>query len=277
MENEKTEQLNVQEKKDKSFKEKYNVFLVTTFTVIILILMGFTGYIGYQALEFFVLQPASHSGSPVYGYRLEDLPEISSTVLEEATAFGQEQKGVEAATFDVRGQVIYLNVEVASDTELKVARSSAEAMATELQKKLDNKELYRLYDLQMVVYNDDPLALKEANRAEEITYVREFNNGIVEEILAHAEKYPTVDTIDRARQNILLMPDFLDKEETVANEVKDKFEARLAEIVEWTAEEVEAAGEIPEKVVNQDVPESELASYPSWGAYDSDEETYVWK
>ena len=277
MENEKTEQLNAQEQKDKGFKEKYNVFLVTTFTIVILILMGFTGYIGYKALDFFVLQPASHSGNPVYGYRLEDLPEISTATLDEATTFGLEQKGVEAVTFDVRGQVIYLTVKVASDTELKVARSSAEAMATELQKKLDNKDLYRVYDLQVVVYNDDPLALKEANREEEITYVRKFNNEIVEEILAHAEKYPTVDTIERARQNILLMPDFLDKEETVVNEVKDKFEARLAEIVEWTADEIEAAGEIPEKVVNQDVPESELASYPSWGAYDSDKGTYVWK
>lgn len=253
-------------KKASKFQTKYTVFYG-----LIAVLAVCTVIVAYQGVNYFVLGPMSFSGAPVYGYRTEGLPEILESDLTKTTEFAKAQDNVKDASIKVSGPVIYINVLVNEETELEAAKSAATKTADQLLETVkleDEKTLYDAYDLQLVVYNKDPETLRQENRDAELEYITEFDTAIVEEIVAHAEAYPTAETIDRAKRNIALLRD---------GEVKDAFNARVGELTEWTAEKMEEVGEIPEKVVNQDIPQSDLASYPSWGTYSPQTDKYVWK
>ena len=261
-------------KNNKSSKTKKNskyTMQQKVFYTLVTILGLCTAFVGYKALTYFVLEPMQYSGAPVYGYRTEGLPEISETTLVDVEKMGMSEAGVESVDVKVSGPVIYINVRVDQSTELKAAKASAVAIADELKSAVtleEEQNLYDIFNVQLAVYNQDPQALKETNREAELAYVNEFDTAIVEEILVHAEEYPTAATIQRAKDNIVLLSE---------GEIKDEFTKRVEAIKEWTAEEQEEAGNIPEKVVSQDVPQSDLATYPVWGTYNLAKDKYIWQ
>ena len=108
------------------------------------------------------------------------------------------------------------------------------------------------YSFQLVVSTGDVKALTDANREQELEYYKQHRLDIVEQIVAHAEEYPT-------------------------QEEKEAFDARIEALTVLTAEEEEALGDIPYLEVDQAIKPTEISDYPSWGAYDKNTQSFVWQ
>lgn len=223
---------------------------------------------GYNVLNYFYFEPLKAAGQPIYGYRTESLDPISDSVISKVEQVGANQTGVEKMTVTVQGPVVYFDVRVSNGVELETAHAAAEAAANEFLSQAG--EAANDYAVQLVVSTGDIEELKEANREEELAYVKEHDVAIIESIVADAEKYPTAAKINRAQQNIDIMKKSYPEE-------ADAFQARINALTELTAEQQEALGEIPELEVDQTIQQSDISAYPSWGAYDKETQTFEWQ
>ena len=137
------------------------------------------------------------------------------------------------------------------------------------------------YSFQLVVSTGDVKALTDANREQELEYYKQHRLDIVEQIVAHAEESPTQENIDRAKNNIKVMPKDYNKKtgeyEYRYKEEKEAFDARIEALTVLTAEEEEALGDIPYLEVDQAIKPTEISDYPSWGAYDKNTQSFVWQ
>lgn len=223
---------------------------------------------GYNVLNYFYFEPLKAAGQPIYGYRTESLKSISDSLISKVEQVGVNQTGVEKVTVNVKGPVVYFDVRVSTGVELETAHAAAEATANEFLSQAG--EVANDYTLQLVVSTGDIKELKQVNREEELAYVKEHDVEIVESIVADAEKYPTAAKINRAQQNIDIMKKYYPEE-------ADAFQSRVDALTELTAEEQEALGVIPELEVDQTIQQSDISSYPSWGAYDKETQTFKWQ
>ena len=163
--------------------------------------------------------------------------------------------------------------------DVETARAAAEAAATEFLAQAG--DVANGYTVQLVVSSGDIKTLVETNREEELAYYKEHRLDIVERIVAQAEKYPTAKNIERAQNNINVMPkDYNEKTgqyEARYPEEKAAFQARIDALTPLTAEEEEELGEIPYLEVDQSIKPTNISPYPSWGAYDTTTETFEWQ
>ncbi|MGL4337199.1 MAG: hypothetical protein ACRCST_09930 [Turicibacter sp.] len=243
----------------------------TIFYSVIGVLGVLTLLFGYSMLNYFYLQPSKASGKPVYGYRLENLPPVAETVITDVEKYALTQNNVQTASIDIKGPVIYIDLRVDLNTDLAVGRTSAENVASKLSDSVKvegGKTLYDFYEVQLVVSNDDPKKLAEENSKAQEVYVQEFDLSVVEKVVVYAETYPTQANIDRANNNIVLLPEGRDR---------SALDARVKSLKALTAEEEEAIGEIPTLEVSKDVPRSTLAQYPAWGTSNSATKKIEWK
>ncbi len=223
---------------------------------------------GYNVLKYFYLDPIKVAGQPVYGYRTENLEPISDAIISKVEQVGLSQSGVNEINVKVQGPVVYFDVRVNDGVDVEKARVVAEAAANEFLSQAG--DIANNYTLQLIVSVGDIKTLAAENREEELAYIKEHDIAIIELIVANAEKYPTAANIQRAQDNIDLMPkDY--SEEAAA------FQARINALTELTAEEIEALGEIPYLEVDQTIKPTEISLYPSWGAYDKTTEQFTWQ
>lgn len=243
------------------------------------ILAVLTVLFGFHLLKYFYLDPLSVAGRPVYGYRTENLESISDSVIAAAEEKGAQQSGVNEVKVTVQGPVVYVNVQVNDGVDVETARAAAEATATKMLDEIGDKS--QEYSFQLVVSTGDVKALTDANREQELEYYKQHRLDIVEQIVAHAEEYPTQENIDRAKNNIKVMPKDYNKKtgeyEYRYKEEKEAFDARIEALTVLTAEEEEALGEIPYLEVDQAIKPTEISDYPSWGAYDKNTQSFVWQ
>lgn len=232
------------------------------------ILAVVTVLFGYNVLNYFYLEPMKEAGKPMYGHRTENLQTISESVLSKAEQVGASKSGVSSVTVSVEGPVVYFDVRVNDGVDIEDAQAAAEAAANALL--ADAGDIANDYNLQLVVANGDIEALGAANREEELAYVKEHDIAIVEEIIANAEKYPTAANIQRANANIKVIKKSYEEEAAA-------FQARIDALTELTAEQEEALGEIPTLVVDTQIKPTTISTFPSWGAYDRNSETYNWQ
>ena len=233
-----------------------------------------TVLLAYDALDYFYLAPAKSAGKPLYGDRTENLVTIEDSMISSTRTYGLNQSGVAEVDILVNGPIIYIDVRVTPNTDLTMAQASAEKISDYLIDEINkvNKDAAKEYNFQLVVSSGNLIQLAEENRVAELEHIKENDIRIVEEVVAYAEEYPTAANIQRANKNIevILKP--------YPEEVK-KFQARVKQLVEYTAEEEEALGEIPTLTVDKNVPTSTITAdgYPSWATIDTETNKYIWK
>ena len=234
---------------------------------------------GYNVLKYFYLDPLKVAGQPIYGYRTENLQPITDSMISNAEQVGASQSGVKEIKVTVQGPVVYFDVRVNDGVDVETARAAAEAAATEFLAQAG--DVAKGYTVQLVVSSGDIKTLVETNREEELAYYKEHRLDIVERIVAQAEKYPTAKNIERAQDNINVMPkDYNEKTgqyEARYPEEKAAFQARIDALTPLTAEEEEELGEIPYLEVDQSIKPTNISPYPCWGAYDTTTETFEWQ
>ncbi|MCU7193561.1 MAG: hypothetical protein ACLRLE_07965 [Turicibacter sp.] len=234
---------------------------------------------GYNVLKYFYLDPLKVAGQPIYGYRTENLQPITDSMISNAEQVGASQSGVKEIKVTVQGPVVYFDVRVNDGVDVEKARAAAEAAATEFLAQAG--DVANGYTVQLVVSSGDIKTLVETNREEELAYYKEHRLDIVERIVAQAEKYPTAKNIERAQNNINVMPkDYNEKTgqyEARYPEEKAAFQARIDALTPLTAEEEEELGEIPYLEVDQSIKPTNISPYPCWGAYDTTTETFEWQ
>lgn len=234
---------------------------------------------GYNVLKYFYLDPLKVAGQPVYGYRTENLQPITDSMISNAEQVGASQSGVKEIDVRVQGPVVYFDVRVNDGVDVETARAAAEAAATEFLAQAG--DIANDYTLQLVVSAGDLKALVQTNREEELAYYKEHRLDIIERIVAHAEEYPTSKNIERAQNNINVMPkdynEATGQYEVRYPEEKAAFQARIDALKPLTAEEEEALGEIPYLEVDQTIQPTDISPYPSWGAYDKTTDTFEWQ
>ncbi len=234
---------------------------------------------GFHVLKYFYLDPLSTAGHPVYGHRTENLESISESVIASAEEKGAQQPGVSEVKVTVQGPVVYVKVQVDEGVDVETAREAAEVTATQMLDEVGDK--LADYSIQLVVSSGDVNELTDANREQELEHYKQHRLEIVEQIVAHAEEYPTQENIERAKSNINVMPKDYNKEtgeyEYRYKEEKEAFEARIEALTPLTAEEEEALGDIPYLEVNQEIEPTEISDFPSWGAYDKNTQLFEWQ
>lgn len=225
----------------------------------------------YNVISYFYIEPTKAAGKPQYGDRLDDLVTIDQSIINDAESYGNGQSGVKTVEITVEGMVVYIDVRVDSTTALTTAQTSAEKISDYLINAMDkaNTNASKSYNFQLVVANEDPQALVDANRSEELEYIKQHDIAVVEQVVVYAEQYPTAANIERANKNIAYL------QTTYADEAND-FQKRVDALTELTAEQEEALGEIPTLEVNKEIKPSSIAEYPSWGTLNKETSNYDW-
>lgn len=253
-----------------------------------------TVLLAYDALDYFYLAPAKLAGNPLYGYRTENLVTVEDSMISSTRTYGLNQSGVAEVDILVNGPIIYIDVRVTPNTDLTTAQASAEKISDYLIDEINkvNKDAAKEYNFQLVVSSGDLKQLVEENRVAELEHIKENDIRIVEEVVAYAEEYPTAANIARAKKNIELIlmsyPTAAYTDSANRNikvilesylEEAEKFQARVDQLDEYTAEEEEALGEIPTLTVDKNVPTSTITAdgYPSWATIDTETNEYIWK
>lgn len=220
------------------------------------ITLSLTAGFGYVLADYFYFEPTRNAGIPVYGTRLDELTPLDESLLTRLTTEANQLEGVQTAQIQPQGQVIYLSL-TTENLSLKKAQTIAESLATQL---VDgHSEELEGYTIQLMVTTSDGETLLETNREAEEAYVKEHKVNLIETIIAHTEKYPTAKNIQRSKANIEILKKKYPEE-------AEAFAKRIAILKEYTAEE-EAQLDIPVLTVDQTVPTSDLADFPSWGSF----------
>lgn len=263
-----TEKQKTQEPKGKPSRSKKDIVLYSFIGVLAVLTVLFA----YNVVDYFYLDPIKASGKPQYGDRLNDLTPVSESIINDAVSYGNGQSGVKTVDITVEGMVVYIDVRVDSTTAIATAKASAEKISDYLITAMDkaNANSSNAYNFQLVVANEDPQALVDKNRAEELEYIKNHDVAVVEQVIAYAEEYPTATNLDRANKNIVYL------EKTYPEEAA-AFQKRVAALTELTAEQEEALGEIPTLEVEKEIKPSSIAEYPSWGTLNKETNKYDWK
>lgn len=237
-----------------------NIYL----TALGIITIGF----GYVVVDYFYLDPLQQIGKPVYADRLIDLKPIDTNVLETFKHDASKQDGVLGLEILPQGEVIYLKLMVDSETSLEEAQSIASLTSETLVKQLGDS--LEGYNLQVIVSSGDTNELLNLNRELELAYVKEHDIQVVEQVIAYTEEYPTTTNIERSQANINLLKKSYSEE-------AQAFQVRLDALTPYTAEQEANLGEIPVLVVDQIIPTSELADFPSWGVVNLKDGSIAWR
>lgn len=226
----------------------------------------------YNIIDYFYIEPTKLAGKPLYGDRLEDLVPVDDAVINDAQSYGTSQPGVNSVKITIEGMIAYIDVRVDSTTDVETAKSSAENISNYFISAINNAnaDSSKEYNFQLVVSNEDPQALEDKNRTEELEYIKAHDISIVEQVVAYAEKYPTATNIERANKNIAYM-------QTSYPDEAAAFQQRVDNLTELTAEQEEALGEIPTLEVDKEIKPSTIAQYPSWGTLNTETGQYEWK
>lgn len=245
-------------------KKKKQLKPVTVFTwVLVAITLGFV----YVIADYFYFNPLRQSGKPVYGNRLSDLETIDPSLLQKIENTGESNEGISEVTLSVQGEIVYLSVKVEPDLSVETARQIVESMAQTFIEEAG--ESFEGYSLQLVLSSGETETLLSTNREEEEAYIKAHDVSVVEQVVAYTEKYPTVTNIERSQANINLLKKSYPEEAEV-------FQTRLNALTAYTAEEEEKLGDIPTLVVDQTIPTSDIADYPTWGVLDVETSTIQW-
>ena len=220
---------------------------------------------GYVIADYFYFDPVSRAGQPVYGSRLEGLKILNQSILDELKQGINETKGIASANTEARGGIVYVSA-VVEQLELEDAQKAVETAISDVLKK--EPDCLTGYNVQLMLTQSNSDELLEQNRDAESDYVKQHKLKIVETIISHTEKYPTAENMQRSQANINILNKKYPEEAA-------EFQSRIDALKEYTAEE-EAALEIPTLAVDQTVPTSDLADFPSWGVYNLESSTATW-
>lgn len=236
-------------------------------TVFIWILVAITLGFLYVVADYFYFDPLRQSGKPVYGDRLSNLATIDATLLQKIEETGASNEGVSEVTLSVQGEIVYLSAKVESGLSVKTARQTVESIAKTFIEEAGDS--FEGYSLQLVISSGDIETLLTTNREEEEAYIKAHDVSVVEQVVAYTEKYPTAANIERSQANINLLNKSYPEE-------AEAFQTRLKGLTVYTAEEEEKLGDIPTLVVDQTIPTSDIADYPTWGVLDVETSTIQW-
>lgn len=215
-----------------------------------------TVFFCYLVIDYFCLDPLRQSGKPVYGERLTHLTPLDPKLLQSFETSNSTNEAFSNISISVRGPIIYLNVTVSNETTLDQAKKEAQQLSDQLMEQLGSA--LEGYTLQLVLSTDEYESMLETNREKELAHIKEHDLSVVEKVVAYTEKYPTQTNVDRSQANI----DLLAKTYPVEAQ---QFQERLDQLTPYTEEEEAALSVIPNLVVDQTIPTSQLTDYPLWG------------
>ena len=256
-----------------------------------LILLVITGVLAWLVLDLLVLEPARNRGVVVHGSRMEGIQDLEEFWKTDTIAFASTLDEVDYVTiFWNTGPVVYINVRVQPGTELLDAHRAAETVGNYFIEISDG--VARQYDLQFVVsYGVISYIDADGNRAgilidnqnAVVRHTHEYHHGLVEYVLAWAERYPSDFNVTRASDNI----DFFINSviEVVGESGLAELRARVAAIeivVEIVADTEDGADgaitqQLPRLPANiRQIDQSNISTFPNWGAWCNENSRIIW-
>lgn len=270
----------VMEERNRSIKKRKKPLKFTVIYGIILFIatVALAGHVLYHLWWV----PRAGAGTPILGYRMDDIPELNESWLRETEAFGGQQQHVDyVELFWNTGPVVYFNVRVLEHTSLSDARLAAADIVAHFIE--ISHETALDYNLQVVVSYGDIVERRKENQAAVIAHVHEFRWRLAEALLAHAENYPSSDNVSRALNNIDVYENSII---IAAGEAElDDMRSRQAAISVMTAEQeaewIETHGFVPVYVADhggdiRNVPPSDISEFPNWGVWNRQHSSIDW-
>lgn len=222
--------------------------------------------------------PRIATGTPMLGYRMEDIPEIDESWITATEEFGENQKHVdEVEIHATTGPVIYFNVRVDEGTSLKKARAAAAEIVEHFRDISD--EVVPHYNLQVVISQGDIAALRVENQAAVTAHSHEYLYDFAESTLDYAEQYPSSGNVQRAEVNInSRLTNSI--RFAVGEEGLERMRERLAAIIVMTSAEeaalIEELGYMPSYSPIMQVPATEISQFPNWGVWNDRRSRIDW-
>ena len=224
--------------------------------------------------------PRRDAGSPVLGDRMEGIEQLEESWIQETEGFGNDHSNVyNFSIFWNSGPVVYFNVEVNEGVSLGDARSAAGDIVTYFIDLSDG--VAEDYNLQVAISRagDDLAELRDANHAAVREHALEHQHGFVEEILAHAEQYPTANNANRAYNHLRQFGNIII--EVAGEEELESMWERHGSIVELTAEQEDQLAEdlgrpVPAAGEDRRVPSTDFSTFPNFGVWDHDRGRINW-
>lgn len=221
--------------------------------------------------------PKSSTGTPVLGYRTEDITELDEAWITATEEFGGNQTNVdEVEIFSTTGPVIYFDVRIIEGT----SRENARVAATEIVEYFIeiSDEVALDYNLQVAVSYGDIAELKKENQAAVTAHVHEYYWSLTEAILAFAEEVPSSDNVKRAYDNLIAYENsiILSAGEDELARMRSRQEAITVMTPEQEVSMVEEEGQIPRYNNSRQVPPTEISQFPNWGSWNGQSSTIDW-
>ncbi|MCL2559167.1 MAG: hypothetical protein FWE07_01655 [Turicibacter sp.] len=243
----------------------------------------FAGVVLYQLWW----QPRVATGNPIFGYRMEEMPELNEAWLSATEEFGGNQVHVDyVEVIWMSGPVIYFNIRVEEGISLSEAHSAAVPILEYFIETSNEAALD--YSLQVVVSygeiayldGDGNLAgLRADNQREVAAHTHEYHRSFAESTLEYAERYPSRANMTRANDNInsLFTASIL---AAGGEEELESMRTRFAAITPMTDEEesafIESQGYIPEYSGVWQVPPTNISDFPNWGVWNNRRSRIDW-
>jgi len=243
--------------------------------IYMMILLAITAYFSWHVLDLLVFAPNNAIGSMILGSRMDEIEPLEEEWLRATEAFGATVEHVDdVEVFWNTGPVVYLSVRVEPGLSRRNARAATNTVGAYFAELAG--EILRPYNVQVVVFYGDIGEQIAENQAALIQHVHEYNHAFVESLISHAESYPSLFNINRARDNISDAASVMYESViiVVGNEGRLAMLERINAITP-ASEEVLAEGPIPQHPGRQITP-SNIARFPMWGTWNHNRGQVRW-
>ena len=242
------------------------------------ILLLLTALLAWHIVNLLILTPMRETGEAVHGSRMDEIQPIEQSWRDDAIAFGASLDDVSYVQIFWRGSpVVYFNVRVEPGTTRRYSRRAARAIVEHFIEVSD--DVARQYDLQIAITraDSDVQEMRAEHHAAVERHVHEYNHSLVEDILAHAEQYPSETNVARARSNIEV---FAASIIAVVDEAGlEEMRARVTALGGGEPEPLEDEDFEPMPSFGADVrqiPRSDISNFPIWGTWDNERSRVIW-
>jgi|GEM_PF-3483695 len=271
----------MEEKQKTNSKKKFDLTKLTKFQIYKLVLAGIVGILLLHFLITLWWVPRRDAGSPVLGDRMENIEQLENSWIRDTEAFGNDQSDVnEFSIFWNSGPVVYFNVEVNE----RVSRSDARSVATEIVAYFVDVSdgVAEDYNLQVVISRagEDLRELRDENHAEVRAHTFAHQYALVEDILAHAEQYPTANNLNQVYRRLNEFRHVII--ELSGEEGLAAMWERHGAVVELTAEQEDQLADqlglsnVPSFRENRRISPTDMSRFPNFGVWNHNRGRIDW-
>ena len=241
-----------------------------------LVLLAITALLVWHIVNLLILTPMRETGEVMHGSRMDNIQELEDSWRSETESFGATLDDVDYVTvFPPTGPVIYISVRVEPGTSRRYARRASRAVVEHFIEVSDEVALQ--YNIQIVVSYGDIVEMRAEHHAEVERHVHMYNYGLVEEILAHAELYPSETNVSRAETNITVFSNSIIA--VGGDERLEEMRARVGALDGGVAEALEEEDFEPMPhfpADTREIPSSSISRFPIWGTWNNERARIVW-